>query len=41
VNRRRRTEFLELLEYFKSDFSPLSADKKLPLKLKNLIKQNL
>lgn len=41
VNRMRRTEFLELLEYFKSDFSPLSVDKKLPLKLKNLIKQNL
>jgi hypothetical protein len=39
VKKSKKEEFINLIEYFKSDFSPLSSDKKLPLKLRNLVKE--
>lgn len=41
VDKRRRAEFVDSLGYFESDFAPMSKDKKIPLKLKDLVKQNL
>lgn len=41
ADKRRRAEFVDSLGYFESDFAPMSSDKKIPLKLKGLIKQNL
>lgn len=34
-----REEFIGLIKYFKSDFSPLPANRKLPLKLKEIVKE--
>jgi len=39
VKKSKKEEFINLIEYFKSDFSPLSSDKKLPLKLRNLVRE--
>ena len=40
VHQNKNDEYMKnLIEYFKSDFSPLSSDKKLPLKLRNLVKE--
>lgn len=39
VKKSKKEEFINLIEYFKSDLSPLSSDKKLPLKLRNLVKE--
>lgn len=41
VKKGKKEEFTNLIEYFKSDFSPLSSNRKLPLKLKNLVKEKL
>ena len=39
VKKSKKEEFINLIEYFKSDFSPLSSNRKLPLKLRNLVKE--
>jgi hypothetical protein len=39
VKKWKKEEFITLIEYFKSDFSPLPSNRKLPLKLKNLVKE--
>lgn len=39
IEKRRVDEFLELIEYFRIEISPLSDNEKLPLKLKNLVKE--
>ena len=35
----QKSEFFDLMEYFKKDFSPLPSNRKLPLKLRNLVKE--
>lgn len=39
VKKSEKEEFISLIGYFKSDFFPLSSDKKLPLKLRNLVRE--
>jgi hypothetical protein len=39
IRKNKKEEFTKLMEYFKSDFSPLSSDRRLPLKLRNLVKE--
>lgn len=39
IRKNKKEEFTKLIEYFKSDFSPLSSDRKLPVKLRNLVKE--
>ena len=39
ATRGQRAEFYDLIWYFKSDFSPLPPNNRLPIKLKNLVKE--
>jgi hypothetical protein len=37
--RKGKKDFMDLLDYFKLEFSPSSSNRKLPLKLKEIVKE--
>lgn len=40
IKKNKKTDFIDLIEYFQSDFSPISYNRKLPIKLRNLVRSN-